>query len=157
MSQWKHSTADVEIRAGTLTLVPLKHGTYRVELEADRSTAIVRKGEADIGTPSGFQTVGKGDRLVVYQDKSGERTRAVTAPNKDEFDKWADRRDDVLDRNRGRRPGWYPAHVYGGYGYGWGRHGWGLGVGYPLFYGPRYAVGARYVGHRGYRGHRGRR
>jgi ferric-dicitrate binding protein FerR (iron transport regulator) len=163
LSQWKHSTADVEIQAGTLTMVPLKHGTYRVEREGDRATAIVRKGEADIGSPSGFRTIDKGQRLVVCQDRSKERTRAATAPNKDEFDDWSERRDKVLDRDKGSRYAWLPSHIYGGYGYGgYGRHGYGLGVGYgyPRYYGPRYSVGVRYVGHGrrgGHRGGRGRR
>lgn len=163
LSQWKHSTADVEIQAGTLTMIPLKHGTYRVELEDDRATALVRKGEADVGSPSGFRTIDKGQRIVVYQDSSKERTRAAAAPNKDEFDDWSERRDKVLDRDRGSRYAWLPSHVYGGYGWGgYGRYGYGLGVGYgyPRFYGPRYAVGVRYIGHGrrgGFRGGRGRR
>jgi len=161
LSQWKHSTADVEIQAGTLTMVPLKHGTYRVELEGDRATALVRKGEADVGSPSGFQTIDKGERLVVYQDSSKERTRAAAAPNKDEFDDWSERRDKVLDRDRGSRYAWLPSHVYGGYGWGgYGRYGLGVGYGYPRYYRPRYSVGVRHIGYGrrgGFRGGRGRR
>ena len=164
LSQWKHNTADVEIQAGTLTMVPLKHGTYRVELEGGRATALVRKGEADVGSPSGFRTIDKGRRLVVYQDSSKERTRAAAAPNKDEFDDWSERRDKVLDRDSGRRYAWLPSHVYGGYGWGgYGRWGYGLGLGYgyPRFYRPRYTVGVRYIGagrRGGFRGgRRGRR
>ena len=162
LSQWKEARADVEIRAGSLTLIPLKAGTYRVEVEGDRSTAMVRKGEADIGTPSGFRSLNKGRRLIVYSDREKEPVRVAEAPRKDEFDEWTQRRDKVLDRDTGRRYAWFPSYIYGSYGYGYGRHGFGLGVGYgrrySRYYAPRYSFGFRHVGRRSYRGgHRGSR
>ncbi len=160
LSQWKESRADVEIRAGSLTVIPLKAGIYRVEVEGDRATVMVRKGEADVGTPSGFRTLEKGRRLIVYGDREREPVRVAEASPKDEFDEWTKRRDKVLDRDRGRRYAWFPSYISGGYGYGYGRHGYGLGVGYgryyrPRYYSPRYSVSFRHIGggHRG--GHRG--
>jgi hypothetical protein len=167
LSQWKEARADVEIQAGSLNVIPLKAGTYRVELEGDRATVMVRKGEADVGSPSGFRSVDKGKRLIVYGDREREPVRVAEAPPKDEFDEWTQRRDKVLDRDRDRRYAWFPSYIGGGYGYGWGRHRYGLGVGYggyypyyPRYYAPRYSLGFRYIGHGhrgGHGGHRGRR
>ena len=167
LSQWNEARADVEIQAGNLTVIPIKAGTYRVEVEGDRATVMVRKGEADVGSPSGFRSVEKGQRLIAYGNREREPVRVADAPPKDDFDEWTQRRDKVLDRDRDRRYAWFPSYINAGYGYGWGRHGYGLGVGYgryggyyPRYYAPRYSLGFRYIGagHRGrYGGFRGRR
>ena len=150
LSQAGGATADVEIQAGGLMVIPLKRGSYRVELEpSGRAVVTVRKGEADVGTAGGFRTVKKGKTLTVYGDQDTERVRLVGAPSKDGFDEWNQRRDQVLDQNRGRRSRYWPSFISGHYGYGYGHHGYGLGVGYGRYYYPRYYTSFRHGHYRG--------
>ena len=150
LSQADGATADVEIQAGGLTVTPLKRGSYRVELQpSGRAVVTVRKGEADVGTPSGFRTVKKGKTLTVYGDQDTERVRLAGAPNKDGFDEWNQRRDKVLDQNRGRRSRYWPSFIAGHYGYGYGHHGYGLGVWHGRHYYPRYYTSFRRGNYRG--------
>ncbi len=150
LSQADGATADVEIKAGSLMVIPLKRGSYRVEREpSGRAVVTVRKGEADVGTPSGFRTVKKGKTLTVYGDQDTERVRLAGAPRKDGFDEWNQRRDKVLDQNRGRRSRYWPSFISGHFGYGYGHHGYGLGVGYGRHYYPRYYTSFRYGQYRG--------
>ncbi len=150
VSQADGATADLEIHAGGLTVIPLKRGSYRVELEpSGRAVVTVRKGEADVGTSGGFRTVKKGKTLTVYGDQDTERVRLAGAPSKDGFDEWNQRRDKVLDQNRGRRSRYWPSFISGHYGYGYGHHGYGLGVGYGGHYYPRYFTSFHYGRYRG--------
>ena len=156
LSQASGATADIEIQAGDVTVIPLKRGIYRVELEdTGRTVVTVRKGEADVGTAGGFRTVKKGKTLTIYTDQDSERVRLAGAPRQDDFDEWNQRRDKVLDQDRGRRSSYWPSHIWGHYGYGYGHHGYGIGVGYGRYYYPRYYTSFRYSRFGGRRFHRG--
>lgn len=118
-SMLKYGEADVDLQTPNVNVVPRKDGLYRVAvLNPKESSVIVRKGEAEVLTPTGTTVVKKGKEAVV----SEASPRAVaSAPGKDAFDEWNERRNDMLDRDRGpvyARGPWYPGPRIG-VGWGW--------------------------------------
>ncbi|WP_321472844.1 FecR domain-containing protein [uncultured Paludibaculum sp.] len=146
-SMLKYGEADVDLRTPNANFVPQKDGVYRVEVMGPKeSKLIVRNGEAEVLTPQQNLHVKKGRSFVAREYEHGARQEVVSAPDKDAFDEWAQRRDKMMDENRGpryaRNP-WYPGMVHVGVGYGypyWAGGFWGdpLWGGYPYwggFYG----------------------
>jgi hypothetical protein len=135
VSQLKGSEADIDVMAANTTVRPLKAGVYRVTVrEGVQTDLTVRKGEAEIVSGRGSQKVKSGDRASVRGDRQNAELRMSDAEPKDAFDRWNERRDDVLEPRNGNGGGM----IYGGYG-GWGP-GWGGGFGYP-FWGPGWGYG----------------
>ena len=145
-SMWKHGEADVLIEAGEVRIRPLKPGVYRISTDEGLTTVTVRKGAAELESPAGIRRVEKGKRLTIDKRNDKQRIRAASAPGKDPFDKWSERRDDVLRRD-GPRSNWRRGgrlYAYGGYPY----H---LGLGYYPY--RRFGFGRSFSRHR-YRGRR---
>jgi ferric-dicitrate binding protein FerR (iron transport regulator) len=118
-SMLKYGEADVDMQTPNANVVPRKDGLYRVAvLSPKESTVTVRKGEAEVLTPDGTVVVKKGKEALV--SGAAER-RVASAPNKDAFDEWNERRNEMLDRGRGPMYAggpWYPGtHI--GVGWGW--------------------------------------
>jgi hypothetical protein len=140
-SMLKHGEADVDLETPNSNVVPRKDGIYRVTvLNARESLVIVRKGEAEVLTPKGTLIAKKNKEVTVSE---GTARLADRAPAKDTFDEWAERRNEMLDRDRGpvyARGPWYPGpHI--GVGWGWPYYDpfW-----YPYYggFGPRVVVRA---------------
>ncbi|MEZ5399765.1 MAG: FecR domain-containing protein [Bryobacteraceae bacterium] len=133
----KHGEADIDLRSPNGNIVPQKDGVYRIEVpEPTRSRLTVRKGEAEVLTTQGSTMVKKG-KTVTLDDSSGQTVRpaVASAPSKDGFDEWNQRRDKIVERARGpvyARSRWAPSGIHLGLGWGWG--GWG-GWGGP-YWGP---------------------
>lgn len=136
-SMWKDGEADVLIEAGEVRIRPLKPGVYRISTDEGLTTVTVRKGAAELESPAGIRRVEKGKRLTIDKRNYKQRIRAASAPGKDPFDKWSERRDDVLRRD-GPRSNWRRGgrlYAYGGYPYHMGfgyypyrRFGFGFGT-----------------------------
>ncbi|MDX1979745.1 MAG: FecR family protein, partial [Bryobacteraceae bacterium] len=136
----KHGEADVDLRAPNANIVPRKDGVYRVEVAAmDDTRVTVRKGEAEVLTPEHSVILKKNKTLAVRASDHSQRSTASAAP-KDSFDDWNQRRDRIMEQDRGpvyRRGGWYPGGIHLGYGWGWG-YPWGWGGWGPWGYGGFY-------------------
>lgn len=131
----KYGEADVDLRTPNANVVPQKDGTYRIEVMGPKeSKLIVRNGEAEVLTPAQNLHVKKGKSFVMREYEHGARHEIVSAPDKDNFDEWAQRRDRMLDDGRGRYAGgpWYPGRVHVGVGWG-GYPYWGSYWGDPLW------------------------
>ncbi len=170
VSQLRGGEADIDVMAPNTTVRPLKRGVYRITVREGAQTDLtVRKGEAEIVSGGGGQKVKSGHRASVRGDRQSAELRVNDADAKDSFDRWNERRDDVLEPNYGGGgllyggglydPFWGPGlglgygglGPYGGFGYGgFGRLGY-RGIGF----GPTVVIGRGGFG--GGRGGRGRR
>ena len=137
-SMWKHAEADVLIEVGDVLIRPLKPGAYRVRIEraADcRHRSKRRRGNRIFQRdPAGRKR--RTHHTIAKRDDNG-RYDVAKARGKDQFDKWSERRDDIL-RQDVRRRNWYRGgrlYAYGGYPYHMGfgyypyrRFGFGFGT-----------------------------
>ncbi len=167
ITQFKGMNADITVIAGNANVRPLKAGIYRVVVRENIQTDLtVRKGEAELASGRDSEVIKSGKRATVRGDRQSAELRVQGAGDKDGFDRWNERRDDVLEPNTGGRGAYYGGV---GYGYPWGWGGWG-GYGYPFWgsgfyggygygFGPTVIVGGRIGGggfHGGGRGGGGR-
>ena len=129
LSQLRGGEADVDVMTPNTTVRPLKTGVYRISVrEGGQTDLTVRKGEAEIVSNRGGQRVKSGHRASVRGERQNPELRVSDAEPKDSFDRWNERRDDVLEPHY--RGG---GLLYGGYGGGYGGYGypfWGPGLGY---------------------------
>ena len=135
-SMWKHAEADVLIEVGDVLIRSLKPGAYRVRTNERLTVVTVRKGAAEIESPTGIRRVEKGERVTIAKRADNGRYDVAKARGKDQFDKWSERRDEILKQDR-RHRNWYGGgrlYAYGGYPYhtGFGYYpyrGFGFGFG----------------------------
>ncbi|MBI3477457.1 MAG: FecR domain-containing protein [Acidobacteria bacterium] len=94
----KDSEADVEIDAPNLSVHPRRaDGRYQITVFSDdRAEVIVRKGEADIATPSGSTHVRNGQMITVTGTGNDTHYQVADAPSRDDFDRWASDRDGTI-------------------------------------------------------------
>lgn len=154
LSQLKGGEADVDVMAPNTTVRPIKTGVYRISVrEGGQTDLTVRKGEAEIVSGRGGERVKSGHRASVRGERQNPELRVSDAEPKDSFDRWNERRDDVLEPHYRGGGGL----LYGGYGGGYGGYGypfWGPNYGgYGGFYRPTVVIGG--VFGRGGGGHRG--
>ncbi len=147
-SMWKHAEADVLIEAGDVLIRPLKPGVYRVRTNERLTVVTVRKGAAEIESSAGIQRVEKGKRITISKRDDNRRIGVAKVPGKDEFDKWSERRDEILRRDGPRRNGYG-----GGRLYAYGGHPYHLGLGYYPYRRFGFGFGASFS-RRHYRGRR---
>jgi hypothetical protein len=89
----KGNEADIEIDTPNAAIHPLHEGRYRIQVDADgQCEVIVREGEADITTPQGSTSVGKGQMITVRGTDNPEYQTA-DAPPTDSWDDWNMERD----------------------------------------------------------------
>ncbi|MBY0507806.1 MAG: FecR family protein [Bryobacteraceae bacterium] len=149
VSQLKGAEADIDILTPQATARPRKAGVYRVTVREGAQTDVtVRKGEAEVGP----ERVKSGQRVSLRGGRQSPEVRASAAEPKDAFDRWNERRDDVLEpryRNNNVLLGGgfgYPYWGSGFWGPGWGPGLWGPGFGGG--FGPRVFVGRGFGGRR---------
>ena len=137
VSQLRGGEADIDVMTPNTTVRPLKTGVYRVLVREAQTDLTVRKGEAEVVSSRGGEKVKSGQRASVRGPRQNPEFRIAGADPKDSFDRWNERRDDVLEP-RSRTGGvlfgggYGP---YGGYGYPFWGPSFGLGYGYGGFYG----------------------
>lgn len=152
VSQLRGGDADVDILAPNTTVRPWKRGVYRLTVrEGVQTDLTIRKGEAEIASSRGGQRIKSGNRASVRGDRQGAELRVDAAAPKDSFDRWNERRDDLLEPNGG-------GLLYaGGFGPGFYDPFWGPGLGFGGFgpyrnFGPYGGFGYGGFGALGYRG-----
>ncbi|HLY99815.1 MAG TPA: DUF6600 domain-containing protein, partial [Candidatus Angelobacter sp.] len=92
----KGSEAGVEIDTPNVTVRPLRHGRYRVQVNSDSETdVIVREGEAEVTTPQGSTVVREG-QLITIRGEANPEYKVVNAPPKDDWDRFNSDRDHVI-------------------------------------------------------------
>ncbi len=147
-SMWKHADADVLIDAGDVLIRPLKPGVYRVSTNERLTVVTVRKGAAEIESSAGIQRVEKGKRITITKRDDNRRVGLAKVPGKDQFDKWSERRDEILRRD-GPRRNW----LRGGRLYAYGGYPYHMGLGYYPYRSFGFGFGASFS-RRHYRGRR---
>ena len=99
----KGSESDVEIDSPNVAVHPLKPGTYRIQVNSDSETdVIVREGEAEITTPQGSTRVHAGE-LITIRGTDAPEYKISAAPQKDDWDRWNNDRDNVIREADGPR------------------------------------------------------
>lgn len=135
----RDTNADVEISTPTVAVRPLRRGNYRVFVRPDGSTEIiVRRGEAEIFTPTGAERLRAGEIMRVRGTQANPEFQVARAPGEDEWDRWNRNRDGALDRAVGYR--YVSRDIYGIEDL----DDWGRWVNYPDYgwvWAPRVAVG----------------
>ncbi|HBY64519.1 MAG TPA: hypothetical protein DEH78_32260, partial [Solibacterales bacterium] len=108
----RDTEAEIEISTPTVSVRPVRRGSYRVEVRPDGTTEVtVRGGEAEIFTPRGSERLRSGQTLLARGSVSDPEFRIVDAEGRDDWDRWNEARDRDLERSGSYR------HV--------GRHVWG--------------------------------
>jgi hypothetical protein len=100
----KGADGDAEIDTPTVSVHPLRDGEYRIEVNAAGETiVIVRDGEAEIATPDGSTKVGKGEMITVHGAGADVQFKKSEARAGDEWDKWSEDRDHLIQNAEGTR------------------------------------------------------
>lgn len=94
----KGSEANVEIDTPNVAIRPqMSEGSYRITVNSAGETIVdVRDGSAEISTPQGSTQVNKNDRITI-QGTDNPQYQVTRAPGKDDWDKWNDDRDHVIE------------------------------------------------------------
>ncbi|MFB3778102.1 MAG: DUF6600 domain-containing protein [Bryobacteraceae bacterium] len=135
----RDSDADVEISTPSVSVRPLKKGSYRVMVrENGESEITVRSGEAEVYTPRGSERLRSGRTMLARGSASDPEFQVVSAIEKDNWDRWNEERDRYFSRTNSYRyvdPSVYGAEDLDGYGT------WIYDAPYGWVWSPRVAVG----------------
>jgi len=108
----RDSTAEIEISTPSISIRPLKKGTYRVTLRPDGTSEItVRGGEAEVFGPRGSEQIQSGSTMIVRGSSDEPEFQIVGAPAEDDLDRWAASRDQQMER--ATAPRYVSRDVYG--------------------------------------------
>ena len=100
----RDSEADVEISTPSVSVRPVKKGSYRIYVRDDGESEItVRSGEAEIFTPSGSERLKSGRTMLARGTASDPEFRVVSAAREDNWDRWNEDRDDYYSRTNAYR------------------------------------------------------
>lgn len=105
----------VEISTPTVSIRPTKAGTYRVSVRSDGITEItVRAGQAEVYGPQGSENLAPGQTMQVRGTPDSPEFQLVAAIPTDDFDRFNQDRDKVMQSTNSYRPGYVPPDVTGG-------------------------------------------
>lgn len=109
----RDSDAQTEIATPTVSVRPLRRGSYRVEVAPDGSTEITVRdgGRAEIFTPRGSETLNNNQTLQARGTAADPEFQVVRARSEDDWDRWNSNRDRDLSRSTSYR--YVPQGVYG--------------------------------------------
>ena len=130
-SELRDSEADVDIETPLVALRPAQSGRYRIDLGPGETVVTVRKGTAEVASVNGLETLGSGRTMIVREGVEGPEFRLAKAEPKDDWDRWAEARDNRLKKSESYR--YVSRDIYGaealddygdwrhvsGYGYSW--------------------------------------
>jgi hypothetical protein len=109
---------EVEISTPTVSIIPVKAGTYRVSVRPDGITEItVRAGQAEIDGPQGSENLAPGQTMQVRGNPDAPEFQTVAAIPIDDFDRFNLDRDKVMQQAQqagSYRPGYVPPDMAGG-------------------------------------------
>ncbi len=99
-SVMQNDHAQVEISTPSVSLRPLRRGSYRVYVSENGETRItVNSGEAEVYTPQGVERVPAGRTLVARGSSSNPEFQILNAEGRDDWDNWNEHRDRDLERS----------------------------------------------------------
>ncbi len=130
-SELRDSEADVDIETPLVAVRPGQSGRYRIDLGPGETVVTVRKGAAEVASVNGLETLGSGRTMIVREGADGPEFRLTKAEPKDNWDRWAESRDNRLKKSESYR--YVSRDIYGaetlddygdwryvsGYGYSW--------------------------------------
>ncbi len=101
LSALKGGDAQIELSTPGAAVRPLDHGQYRVTVRTDGTVEItVRKGEAEIFTPTGTEKLRPGRTMMVRAAGEGSEFQMTAALPRDRWDEFNEARDKDLQRSR---------------------------------------------------------
>jgi hypothetical protein len=108
----RDSEAGVEISTPSVSVRPLRKGSYRITVRQDGESEItVRSGEAEVFTPSGVERLRSGKTMLARGSPSDPEFQIVQAIARDSWDRWNESRDKYLARSTSYR--YVHSSVYG--------------------------------------------
>ncbi|HSW49013.1 MAG TPA: DUF6600 domain-containing protein, partial [Bryobacteraceae bacterium] len=135
----RDSDAEVEISTPSVSVRPVKKGSYRILVREDGESEItVRSGEAEVYTPQGSERLRPGRTMLARGSASNPEFQVVSAVGKDDWDRWNEERDRYFSRSNSYR--YVDRSIYGAEdldGYGT----WIYDAPYGWVWSPRVAVG----------------
>ena len=124
-------TDDFQVTTPQLRVSVPKKAQFRVDVYHNESTVAVRKGEVALDARGSTTTLAKGKSAVIRAEETGA-VQVAKAPQRDDWDRWNERREERLEMASSRRylPGglwfgsadldyWGMWFHYPGYGYVW--------------------------------------
>jgi hypothetical protein len=97
----RDSRSDVELSTPSVSVRPMKRGSYRVTVREDGASEItVRSGEVEVYTPRGAERLTAGRTMLARGTASDPEFQIVAAARADDWDRWNERRDQDLERTR---------------------------------------------------------
>jgi hypothetical protein len=110
----RQSSADVEVNTPSVSARPAREGAFRVSVtEAGESEITARQGDVEIFTPKGTQWVYGGQTMMARGPAADPEFQVVTASALDDWDRWNDSRDRVLQSSNNASAQYVPPGVYG--------------------------------------------
>ena len=107
------SNASVELNTPSVSVRPVKEGTYRVSVsEAGETEVTARAGDVEVFTPKGSQWVYAGQTMMARGPAADPEFQMVTAIPMDDWDRWNDNRDHSLLQSSNSYQ-YVPQGVYG--------------------------------------------
>jgi hypothetical protein len=94
----RESEADVDVSTPAVSVRPSRAGRYRIHVAGDQTEVAVRSGEAELYTPHGVERVAGGRAVLVRSGAAGPELQTVSALPRDDFDRWSEDRDRLLER-----------------------------------------------------------
>jgi FecR protein len=96
----RNSEANVEIETPNVAIRPqTREGSYRITVNSDGETIVdVREGSAEISTPQGSTRVDRDQRITIQGNADNAQYNVSSANRRDDWDKWNDDRDHVIER-----------------------------------------------------------
>lgn len=96
--------AYVEISTPSVSVRPVKRGTYRVTVSEDGSSEVtVRSGEAEVFTPRGSERLRSGRTMLARGGQNDPEFRMTPEIPDDEWDRWNEMRDRDLEHSNSYR------------------------------------------------------
>ncbi len=103
-SELRGGEADVDVETPLVAVRPGKNGRYRIEVRGkDFVRVIVRKGEAEVASSQGVETLKQGRMMVVRRGAEGPEFAIEKADPKDDWDEFNQRRDKSLQKSESYR------------------------------------------------------
>jgi len=108
----RNTDVNVEIDTPSVSVRPSRQGSYRVSVnDAGETEVTARGGDVEIFTPRGSQWVRSGQSMIARGNASDPEFQIVAAGAPDEWDRWCDSRDRMIQQSSSYR--YVPQGVYG--------------------------------------------